>query len=367
MLRGYIDVQPHEYVGIALWILSTHVFNQFQISPRLALLSPVRNCGKTKVLVFTERLAASPERHDNITAASFFRIIESASPTLLLDEGDNLGLKIDRVMRSVLNSGHLMGGSITRTIRGQPQRFTTFAPAAISAIGTLPLPLLSRSIAVQMQRSARKDLKTIEEMKTPEEIKRFGVLRQHIVTWATGITRFDSDPPLPKILRGRTADNWRVLISIADSFDNAYWSNVAREAATVFAGGYYDEDACVALLYDIRTIFRRKAIDRIKSMALVAALCEMEDGVGVWSAWRGEADDQAPHPITQGGIATLLRRFDRNLRPKTLVGLGSHKTRGTAARGYYKHQFEHWWKTYCPEDTEDAADNLRQLHPQSKT
>jgi hypothetical protein len=158
-----------------------------------------------------------------------------------------------------------------------------------------------------------------------------------------------------------------VLISIADSFGNAHWSEAARKAATEFASGYYDEDACVALLYDVRTIFRRERIDRIKSAVLVAMLCELEEGVGIWSAWRGEADDQVPHAITQGGVAVLLRRFDRNLRPKPLFELGSRKTRGKSARGYFKHQFERWWKIYCPEDfDEDTADNIRQLHPKSK-
>jgi Protein of unknown function (DUF3631) len=216
MLRAYIAVQPHEYVGITLWILHTHVFAKFQITPRLALLSPVRGCGKSKLLLLLEKLTANPERHDNISAASLFRIIENhAGPTLLLDEGDNLGLRIDKTMRSVLNSGHLMGGSITRTIRGQPQSFSTFAPAAIGAIGTLPLPLLHRSIVIQMQRGGD-DLKTIQEMKTDDEVRRFGVLHQHIAAWAANVTQFDPSPPLPKILRGRTADNWRVLIAIAD-------------------------------------------------------------------------------------------------------------------------------------------------------
>ena len=366
-LQGYIDVQPHEYVGIALWILHTHIFARFQITPRLAMLSPVRGCGKPKVLLFIERLAANPERHDSITAAALFRIIESSAPTLLLDEGDNLGLKIDRHMRQVLNSGHLAGGYATRTIEGQPTRFSTFAPAAISAIGTLPLPLLQRSLIIQMQRSTRTDLKTIEEMKTPEASKRFEALHQLIAAWAAGVTKFDPDPSLPKILRGRSADNWRVLLSIADSFGSAHWSKVAREAAKTFADGYYDEDACVALLYDIRTIFRREGIDRIKSAALVKALCGMEDGVGIWSAWRGEADDQTPHPITQGGVATLLRRFDRNWHSKTVFELGSRKSRGSSARGYFKNQFTKWWDIYCPEDVEEgAADNVRQLHSKSK-
>jgi hypothetical protein len=233
-------------------------------------------------------------------------------------------------------------------------------------IGTLPLPLLHRSIVIQMQRTLRTDLKTFEEMQTPEEIRRFDALRQLIAAWATGVTQFNPDPPLPKILRSRTADNWRVLISIADSLGNAYWSETARKMAETFAGGFYDEDACVALLYDIRTIFHREGTDRIKSAILVKMLCELEEGVGIWSAWRGEADDQTPHPITQGGVAALLRRFDRNLRPKPMFELGSRKTRGKAGRGYFKQQFTRWWKTYCPEDADDDTDNVRQLHLKSK-
>ena len=207
-------------------------------------------------------------------------------------------------------------------------------------------------------------MKTIEQMKTPEETERFEALRQHIAAWSASITRFDPDPSLPKILRGRTADNWRVLISIADSFGNAYWSETARKAAVAFAGGFYDEDACVALLYDIRTVFRREGVDRIKSAVLVKMLCELEEGIGIWSAWRGEADDQTPHAITQGGVAALLRRFDRNLRAKPMFELGSHSTRGKAARGYLKLQFAHWWKMYCPEDTDEDANNV--LHLKAK-
>jgi hypothetical protein len=198
-------------------------------------------------------------------------------------------------------------------------------------------------------------------------VRRFGVLQHQITVWAAGVKRFDPGPSLPKILRGRTADNWRVLIAVADSFGNAYWSEAARKAAISFADGFYDEDACVALLYDIRTIFHREGVDRIKSAILVTMLCELEEGVGIWSAWRGEADDQVPHPITQGGVAALLRRFDRNLRPKPLFELGSRKTRGKAGRGYFKHQFDKWWTTYCPDDADEDMANVRQLHqPKAK-
>jgi hypothetical protein len=366
VLQSYVDIQPHEYIGVALWVLHSHAFNHFQIAPRLAALSPVRGCGKTKLLMLLERLVANPERHDNITAASIYRIIERDAPTLLLDEGDNLGLRIDRVMRSVLNSGHLRGGAITRVIRGEPKAFATFAPAAIGAIGTLTLPLLHRSVVIQMHRTLRTDLKTIEMMRSPEETKRLEALRRHIVAWAQATTQFDHDPKLPKILRGRAADNWRVLISVVDSFESAYWSEAARHAAIAFNNGFFDEDACVSLLYDIRTVFRELRIDRIKSSVLAEVLHELEEGAGIWNAYRGEADDQAPHPITQGEIAALLRRFDRDLRPRPLFELGSRETRGKAGRGYYCHQFEKWWAIYCSEEMSEQPNNLHQLRMEAK-
>jgi hypothetical protein len=193
MLQSYVDLKPHEYVAATLWILHAHVFDQFMITPRLALLSPVRGCGKSMGLTLAERLTANPEKHDNITAAALFRLIEQGAPTLLLDEGDNLGLRIDRNIRAVLNSGHLRGGHITRTVRNVPQAFATFAPAAIAAIGTLTLPLLHRSIIIRMHRTLRTDLKTSQALSMPEEIDRLSKVRLLIAAWAQD-AKFHHDP-----------------------------------------------------------------------------------------------------------------------------------------------------------------------------
>ena len=364
VLWEYVDLEPHEYIGAVLWILHTHVFNHFQVTPRLALLSPVRGCGKTNFLKVIERLTPNPERYDNITAATLFRLIDGGSPTLLLDEGDNLGLRIDRNLRNVLNGGYERGGKIGRSPGGVERDYSTFAPLAIAAIGMLPLPLMSRSIHFPMHRSRRDDLKTKEMLDTPAEKNRLEALRRLIVAWAQSVTAFNKQPQLPGLLRGRMADNWRVLVSVADSFGNSYWSKAAREAAVVFAAGYHDEDAPVALLTDIRIIFIRLRVDRIKSLDLAHELHQLEDGMGVWSAWCGEHDDQAPHPISQGEIAILLRRFSRTeLRPKPLYDRGSRTSRGSAGRGYYHKQFEPWWERYC--DKQSDAE-IRQLCTEEK-
>jgi Protein of unknown function (DUF3631) len=359
VLQEYIDVQPHEYIGAALWILHAHVFNHFEVTPRLALLSPVRGCGKTNALKLFERLTPNAARYENVTAAVLFRLLDEGGYTFLLDEGDNIGLKMDHVMRRVLNGGYDRGGHTSRMINGIPRDYSTFGPLAIGAIGTLPLPLMQRSIVITMQRSARNDLKTKEQLSTSQERSRLDTVRQLIAAWAKNPT-LSKMPKLPKVLRLRTADNWRVLISIADSFGSADWSKAARDAATVFAAGYHDEDAPVSLITDVHTIFIRLRVDRIKSRDLIRELHQLEDGEGIWSAWCGINDDQAPHPISQGEVAALLRRFSRDLRPKPLFDYSRHRG-GIAGRGYYKQQFEYWWGKYPPKHSEAAE--VRQLRP----
>ena len=73
---------------LALWVAHAHAFDLFQITPRLALLSPERRCGKTTTLSLLSRLVPRPLPAANITAAAVFRTVEAAKPTLLLDEAD---------------------------------------------------------------------------------------------------------------------------------------------------------------------------------------------------------------------------------------------------------------------------------------
>jgi hypothetical protein len=131
ILEEYLELRPQEYVAIALWVLHTHVYNQFIVTPRLALVSPVRGCGKTNTLELLKLLTARSRKDDGITAAAIFRLVDREHPTLLLDEAHNLGLDANGILRSVLNSGHRRGGSLTRVIRDLPKRFSTFAPLSV--------------------------------------------------------------------------------------------------------------------------------------------------------------------------------------------------------------------------------------------
>ena len=154
ILERFVDMKPHEYIAATLWVLHTHVFESFEISPRLALTSPVNGCGKTTALAVIEKLAFRPERMDNVTAAAIYRLIDRIGGTLLVDEADSLGLRENGILRGVLNSGHRKSGNIRRVIKGVPKAFNTFAPMAIAAIGFLPMPLMRRSIIIHMEKAA---------------------------------------------------------------------------------------------------------------------------------------------------------------------------------------------------------------------
>ncbi len=97
ILEEYIAMKPREYIAAALWVLHTHLFDRFTISPRLAFTSPVRGCGKTTALAVIEQLAYRPERMDGATPAVLFHIIDRLHGTLLVDEADNLGLNVNGI------------------------------------------------------------------------------------------------------------------------------------------------------------------------------------------------------------------------------------------------------------------------------
>jgi hypothetical protein len=76
LIETYVSVAAEERITIALWILHTHVFHQFHFTPRLLVISPIENCGKTTVLRLIEQLAYEPNRSGGTTAASIYHQLE---------------------------------------------------------------------------------------------------------------------------------------------------------------------------------------------------------------------------------------------------------------------------------------------------
>ena len=338
LLQEYVGLKPHEYVAIALWILHSHIFDKFMISPRLALLSAVRGVGKTTLLDCIRLLAAKTAKTDNATPAWIYHHVDRHRGTLLVDEADNLGLATNGILRAVFNSGHRRGGKVSRLSGGQPRDYSTFCPLAIGAIGSLPLPLLHRAIVIHMERhDGTRKLRRFDENDIAEFNDVFALLCMF-----TRDLKLNTNPPLPVELRNRVADNWRPLIAIADAFCRG---EEARLAAIEFAKQYHDEDIPVILLHDIRTIFNTRGVDRLLSAVLVNDLNAMDDAL--WSEWRGLKDDQQPRKLTQAQLAAVLNLF--RIRPRTTWPL-NRRPGDKSGKGYLRSQFEKAWRSYCSED-----------------
>jgi Protein of unknown function (DUF3631) len=334
LIELHIGLTPEQRMAVALWALHTYVFGRFPITPRLALLSPVRGCGKTLLLILLELLTADPYRSDNVSAAVLYHELAHRERTLLLDEGDNLGLLNNPVLRAIFNAGHRRGGVISRFVGGRSQRFPVHAPLAVAAIGTLPLPIMHRAITIYMRRHAPSDavLQPLEEFSPV-----FPAARTEISKWAATCS-FDLNPEMPSQLRNRAADNWRVLFSIADNLGHG---EAARAAAVALNADRMDEDPGVVLLTDIRTVFEAADIDHISSAALVEALIALDS---LWDDWRGPHDDRPPRKLTQSELARLLRPF--GIRPHT-IWPAQRRAGAKSSKGYSRSQFEAAWAAYC--------------------
>jgi Protein of unknown function (DUF3631) len=343
LLKEYVALRDdHEYIMVPLWILHTHVFRQFMVTPRLALRSPVAACGKTQLLDVISRLAANAEKFDSITTAAIYRLIDASHPTLLIDEADNLGIALqpNGRLRAVFNSGHRNGGSVAISERGETRRFSTFAPLALAlpdAMAGLPRTLNSRCITLTMQRSQR-ELRRLEPYRPDAAL---GACYQQILLWCNDV-ELDADPEMPKQLRNRLADNWRPLLSIADSLG---MGEEARKAAIAFADAFQDADVRILALIDIRTVFDANAVDRLPSKMLLDALHALDDSD--WTEFRGIRGDQSPHRLKAGELAGMLREF--GIKPRVIWPL-KRTTDSISARGYLRSSFEQAWRMYCSDE-----------------
>ena len=169
ILQRHLHLTEYQFTALTLWIAHTFKYHRFSVTPRLALLSPVRGCGKTTVLNLIQALAFKVKKFDHTTPAVLFRLIDREHPSILLDEADNQDLPVTAALRAVINSGHHTDGKVCRYLDGEEKVFSTFAPLALAAIGKLPLPILHRSIVLRMERAANARLARFDPKTIPRQ------------------------------------------------------------------------------------------------------------------------------------------------------------------------------------------------------
>jgi putative DNA primase/helicase len=252
IIRGHVVMADHAAETTALWVVHTYLLDCFGISPRLAITSPERGCGKTTLMDILSHLVMRPLPVANATASAVFRVVEIQRPTLLIDEADTFLSESDE-LRGILNSGHRQGGAVIRAVGEslEPRSFSTYSACAIALIGKLPPTLADRSVPIELRR------RRVDEIIEPFRFDRTEPLDQlasQIARWTrdNAARVRGAEPTIPAGVLNRTADNWRPLLAISDIVGGA-WPARARNAAQCFVTAGEDEPSTgVALLADIR-------------------------------------------------------------------------------------------------------------------
>jgi hypothetical protein len=317
----------------ALWALHTYLLDCFSVSPRLAVCSPDKQCGKTTLLDVLGGIVLKPLPTANVTASAVFRVVEAHRPTLLVDEADTF-LRDNDELRGIINSGHRRGGSVLRTVgdEHEPRSFATYSACAIALIGKLPDTLHDRSVVVDLKRRL-----------PSEAISQFRLDRAgHLAALASQAARWcadhadrigEADPGLPDSVYNRVADNWRPLLAVADAAGGE-WPERARQALAQSQAAVDDQSRLGLLLADIKAIFAEKGGDRLGSLELVSALGAIEG--------RPWAEYRHGKPITQNQLARTLKS----------LGIAPERIRDSdkQARGYLLARFSDAFERYLPSE-----------------
>src|SRR5262249_53229705 len=90
-LRRYVSYpSEHALVAHVLWIAHAHMFDRFDTTPRLALMSAEKESGKSRALEVTALLVPKPVLSINASPAYIIRKISQGACTILFDEIDGI-------------------------------------------------------------------------------------------------------------------------------------------------------------------------------------------------------------------------------------------------------------------------------------
>jgi hypothetical protein len=338
---------PEAADAVTLWAVHTHLVPAFESTPRLAILSPDKGSGKTRLLEMLELVCARATHAVNLSAAALFRIVAASTPTMLFDEADTFfgpKAKEHEELRGLINAGHRKGAQAYRCV-GDPAKmevraFPAYCPVALAGIGDLPDTILDRSILIKMQRRrAEEKISPFRQRHTAPEGKR---LHDAIANWAAAVhgKAAEHEPKMPETLVDRPADVWEPLIIIADLAGGS-WAVGARHATVKLNAERAERDPSLGakLLSDIKAVF--DGYDKMPTVTLLEKLISIEESP--WGDLRGK-------PLDARGLSRRLSKYE--IKPKTIRILD------TTAKGYESEQFYDAWARYCLTPSENSVTSV---------
>jgi hypothetical protein len=256
-VRNHVIMEDGMRDTIALWVVHAFLLDHLFITPRLAITSPMKRCGKSTLIDVIKHLVPRPLGCESATTSAIYRSIELCRPTLLIDEATFL--RDNDELRRILRSGHRRGGTTLRSVTigedYEPRQFATFAAVAFAFNGKLgDDELTDRSIFIRLRRRLPNENVTPFRL---DQTAHLDELARKVMRWINDNSeRFAAlDPKMLAETYNREADNWRPLFAIAEAA-GGNWPERVEAAAQAAHASEGDEGLMQVLLADIRDALR---------------------------------------------------------------------------------------------------------------
>ena len=340
LTRYVVLPSPEAADAVVLWIAATHAVQAWNCAPRLDITSPVKRCGKSRLLDIIEATCHDPLLTVNISPAALVRSIGADPPTLLLDEADTVfgpkAAENNEDLRGILNAGHSRNRPYIRwdVATRAPENCPTFSMAALAGIGSLPDTITDRAVVVAMRRRAPgEEVARYRDRRDGAPLKELGVrlgiwIRAHLDDLR------DAEPDMP--VEDRAADTWEPLIAVADLAGGDWPARARKAAIALTAEDDTDTTLGARLLADLRDVFGDD--DRLHGETILGALQKI--GEAPWGDYFGR-------PLNARDLARLLKPYG--------VSAADVKIEGVTKRGYRREHLHDPWTRYLPPAQEGSA------------
>jgi Protein of unknown function (DUF3631) len=335
----YLVMKWYVQVVYALWIVFTHVYERFEIAPRLFLDSEEPGSGKSVARKVASRLVRRPNAEVHGTAAALREHLDEGPGTIVLDELDYLEAKVRRELKKLWNLGYERGANTSLMVKGKRKLVDIYAPILGAGIGDIFEP-------TQESRTFRLVMEPYTEETKPErrydsgDVADLNNVYVYLRNWARDV-KLNADPDITGSI-ARVADNARGLLAVADAC-GPKWAKLALDALMVFADQEKAEQPHYLIvkhgLATFDALGLEQATDVVSTTLFNSELRRLDLPDAFWSRYRGAGGRAFPHPITVSEQAALLRKKPNGIKSETHWPAGK-RARVKSLKVYRRGDFE---------------------------
>ena len=339
-LRLFVVLSPELLLIVAAWVMAAWLMDIWDRFPHLAITSPEKRCGKTRLLALLELLVPNPCSTCNISLAALYRVVDLERAAILHDEAQQLGQHatgLSTGMRELLNAGIDRNATVIRADSGGGiKKYRVYSPKVIALVGPLDSVLADRCLPVDMERKTNADYVKQYRSRSVEPIGK--ILHDELEKWAASNADqvakvYENIVPL-SINNDRMAELLMPLQAVLQvaapellGFLESYAVGLDKREEDTTSPGVQLLAACREIMMESRTVM---TTGFIPTKMLLKSLIQRD-----WEPWChfNHGREMTPH-----ALGNLLRSF--GIRP----GRNQEKT----TRGFFVQDFQEAWDRYLP-------------------